>query len=236
MANPHFDRETITEDIGFKGPHFDESIKEKFSFGLPGLAQQSWSPGGEFGQQGEFQGWRGKEESTPYRQNWEYDNMPGGEFTPGPNTLSPYRYPQDDVSILERGPGPWNEFNLWNSYDPSIVEELYKKGVGPMDLGEMESEDESNILDYYFNQPPLGAVDVMGRPTLPPEMYENTRLSNLTQTWQEIFDRTGDEDLANEWLASQQKTANLGNYDLFHLMQNGYSLEEALEILDTQLG
>jgi hypothetical protein len=72
--------------------------------------------------------------------------------------------------------------------------------------------------------------------TSPPEMFENNRLSNLSQTWQEILDRTGDEDLANEWLASQQKTANLGNYDLFHLMQNGYSLEEALEILDTQLG
>ena len=28
--------------------------------------------------------------------------------------------------------------------------------------------------------------------------------------------------------------ANLGNYDLFHLMQNGYSLEEAQAILTEQ--
>tara|TARA_R110002020_G_scaffold182254_1_gene377598 strand:- start:9 stop:500 length:492 start_codon:yes stop_codon:yes gene_type:complete len=122
MANPHFDRETITEDIGFKGPHFDESIKEQFSLGLPGLAQynqpqQSWNPGGEFGEQGEFQGWRAKEESIPYRQNWEYGNMPGGEFTTGTNTLSPFRYPQDDVNILERGPGPWNEFNPFDYFN-----------------------------------------------------------------------------------------------------------------------
>ena len=155
MANPHFDRETITEDIGFKGPHFDESIKEKFSFGLPGLAQQSWSPGGEFGQQGEFQGWRGKEESTPYRQNWEYDNMPGGEFTTAPNIVSPFRYPQhllDDVNIL------------------------------------------------------------------------NPRLNSTQQSfdfWDDLF-------------SSEQ--SNLDNWDLFHLMSNGYTLEEAQEILDTQLG
>ena len=58
--------------------------------------------------------------------------------------------------------------------------------------------------------------------------------ANLSQTWQDIVDRTGNEDLANEWLASQQETANLGNYDLFHLMQNGYSLEEAQQILSEQ--
>jgi len=28
--------------------------------------------------------------------------------------------------------------------------------------------------------------------------------------------------------------ANLGNYDLFHLMRNGYSLEEAQQILNEQ--
>ena len=31
-----------------------------------------------------------------------------------------------------------------------------------------------------------------------------------------------------------QTEANLGNYDLFHLMQNGYSLEEAQQILNEQ--
>jgi hypothetical protein len=35
-----------------------------------------------------------------------------------------------------------------------------------------------------------------------------TMEANLSQTWQDIVDRTGNEDLANEWLASQQ--ANRG--------------------------
>ena len=151
MANPHFDRETITEDIGFRGPHFDEIIKEKFSFGLPALAQQSWSPGGEFGQQGEFQGWRAKEESTPYRQNWEYDNMPGGEFTTGPNLLSPYRYPQDDVNFLDfemRGLNPtqkaFDYFNdLFSGADletEEILRIMGQYGVGPEEAKEIYNE------------------------------------------------------------------------------------------------
>ena len=118
MANPHFDRETITEDIGFRGPHFDESIKERFSLGLPGLAQQaqqSWSPQDEYGEHYEHEGFR-KQSPVPYgSKGTEYggkgDN-PYGEFTTGPNTVSPFRYPQDDVNILERGPGPWNDFSM----------------------------------------------------------------------------------------------------------------------------
>jgi hypothetical protein len=170
--NPHFDRETITEDIGFRGPHFNENVEKEFSFGLPGLAQQaqqSWSPGGEFGQQGEFQGWRAKEESTPYRQNWEYDNMPGGEFTTGPNLLSPYRYPQDDVNILERGPGPWNDFRM---------------GMEPW------------------------------------PMYH---------TFEPMFDE-------EELLQQLKLQSNLDNWELFHLMSNGYTLEEAQAELERQLG
>ena len=165
MPFPHFDREEIfREDIGFKGPHFDESIKERFSFGLPGLAQQSWSPQDEYGKHYEHQGFK-KQSPVPYgNKGTEYggkgDN-PYGEFTTGPNTVSPFRYPQDDVNILERGPGPWNEFN-------------------PYDV---------NLWNSYYQMP--------------------TDINPFNES-------------------------SLGNFDLFHLMQNGYSLEEAQQILSEQ--
>jgi hypothetical protein len=60
---------------------------------------------------------------------------------------------------------------------------------------------------------------------------------NYTQTWQTIAERLGIE-AANEWLAKEQSTnkAHLGNYDLYHLMSNGYTLEEAQAELERQLG
>ena len=39
-----------------------------------------------------------------------------------------------------------------------------------------------------------------------------------------------------ELMKGERFEANLGNYDLFHLMQNGYSLEEAQQILNEQIG
>ena len=69
----------------------------------------------------------------------------------------------------------------------------------------------------------------------PPAGYDD--LVNYTQTWQTIAERLGIE-AANEWLAKEQSTdkAHLGNYDLYHLMGNGYTLEEAQQLLETQLG
>ena len=66
MVNPHWD-EKITEDIGFRGPHFNESI------------QETWSPQGEFGQHGEFEGWRSAEDPPSYTSDWQ--DYPADEFT-----------------------------------------------------------------------------------------------------------------------------------------------------------
>ena len=66
MVNPHWD-EKITEDIGFQGPHFNESI------------QETWSPQGEFGQHGEFEGWRSAEDPPSYTSDWQ--DYPADEFT-----------------------------------------------------------------------------------------------------------------------------------------------------------
>ena len=164
-----------SEDIGFRGPHFDESIKERFSFGLPGLAQQSWSPQDEYGGHYEHEGFK-KQSPVPYgSEGTEYggkgDN-PYGEFTTGPNTVSPFRYPQYDVNILDRirerreqgktkrGPGPWNDFSM--GMEPWPMDDTFEPMIEPQ--------------------------------------------------------------------------SNLDNWDLFHLMSNGYTLEEAQEILERQLG
>ena len=86
MVNPHWD-ETINEDIGFKGPHFNESIKEQFSFGPSSLGQLAgtpeeeyvWTPEEEYGIHGEGHGWRSQEDPPSYRSDWQ--NYPADEFT-----------------------------------------------------------------------------------------------------------------------------------------------------------
>ena len=76
MVNPHWD-ETINEDedIGFRGPHsdFNERITDTRT---PSLA---WSPQGEFGQHGEFSGWKGQEDPASYTSDWQ--DYPSDEFT-----------------------------------------------------------------------------------------------------------------------------------------------------------
>ena len=124
MENPHFDRETITEDIGFRGPHFDESIKEEFSFRPTNLGQPAWTPEGEYGIHGEGHGWRSQEDPPSYRSDWQ--DYPADEFT-GIETIIPnkFRAPQGRGALRgfpagRRGPGPWNDFSV--GYDnPRIM-------------------------------------------------------------------------------------------------------------------
>ena len=127
MVNPHWD-EKITEDIGFKGPHFNESIQETWSpqgeFG-----QETWSPQGEFGQHGEFEGWRSQEDPPSYRSDWQdhadeftgiQSNVPSG----GGLLKKIYEMFGGSLGRLGGGfdtpygghgglhkPGPWNEFD-----------------------------------------------------------------------------------------------------------------------------
>ena len=118
MPFPHFDREeTISEDIGFRGPHFDfnERITDTRT---PSLA---WSPQGEFGQHGEFEGWRSAEDPPSYRSDWQ--DYPADEFT-GIETIRPNKFgaprrrgalrgiPSSATSGNRRGPGPWNDFSM----------------------------------------------------------------------------------------------------------------------------
>ena len=173
MVNPHFDREeTITEDIGFRGPHFDESIKERFSFGPPGLAKQSWSPGGEYGQHGEFEGWRSAEDPPSYRSDWQdyptdeftgiQSNVPsGGGFLRnifekfggnlgrlGGGLETPYG--GGNRNRFNPEPGPWNEFNPsdFPGFDDEVTSEDLLAKIYTSDMPGMQ--DPGTNLGFFF--------------------------------------------------------------------------------------
>ncbi len=79
MVNPHFDREEIiSEDIGFQGPHINENINVMDLYPQY-TGQETWSPEREFGQHGEFEGWRSQEDPPSYRSDWQ--DYPADEFT-----------------------------------------------------------------------------------------------------------------------------------------------------------
>ena len=79
MVNPHFDREEIiSEDIGFQGPHINENINVMDLYPQY-TGHETWSPQGEFGQHGEFEGWRSQEDPPSYRSDWQ--DYPADEFT-----------------------------------------------------------------------------------------------------------------------------------------------------------
>jgi hypothetical protein len=81
MPFPHFDREeTISEDIGFKGPHFNEPKNYPNPTPYPG--HETWSPQqewGDVGGGGEFTGWKSQEDPPSYRSDWQ--DYPADEFT-----------------------------------------------------------------------------------------------------------------------------------------------------------
>jgi hypothetical protein len=121
MVNPHWD-ETINEDedIGFRGPHFNELKNYPDPTPYPG--HETWSPRGEYGQHGEFSGWRSQEDPTSYTSDWQ--DYPGDEFT-GIETIRPNKLggPRGRGALRglragitsrnrRRGPGPWNDFRM----------------------------------------------------------------------------------------------------------------------------
>ena len=72
MVNPHWD-EKITEDIGFKGPHYNPPLEVT----VPMWSEElEW---GDVGGGGEFTGWRSAEDPPSYRSDWQ--DYPADEFT-----------------------------------------------------------------------------------------------------------------------------------------------------------
>tara|TARA_R110002020_G_scaffold7850_2_gene32427 strand:- start:104 stop:832 length:729 start_codon:yes stop_codon:yes gene_type:complete len=175
MVNPHWDEE-ITEDIGFKGPHFNESI------------QETWSPQGEFGQHGEFTGWKSQEDPPSYRSDWQ--NYPADEFTgiqsnvpsgggflrnifekfggnrvrPGGGFETPYGGGNLNqvVPLFNPEPGPWNEFNpsdlphsLYPGFDDEVTSEDLLAKIYTSDMPGMQDPG-TNLgffsSDNFFDQ------------------------------------------------------------------------------------
>ena len=68
------------------------------------------------------------------------------------------------------------------------------------------------------------------------------QISNLSQTWQDILTRTGSEELANEWLASQQVAGGDSydqmRYELYRIGINptGMGNDEVKQIYDINIG
>jgi hypothetical protein len=187
MVNPHFDREEIiSEDIGFRGPHFNfnESVSPFSSSGPHSQPSQAWSPQGEFGQHGEFSGSR-REEVLPSPNmpgSWRggdegWGNYPAGEFT-GIETISPnifqgkkprgggrgvlQSFPRGITSGNRRGPGPWNDFSV--GYDRDYTGPWIDNSYGMMDndmMDEIMMAELSGKQEDWMDSP-IGTPDFYG--------------------------------------------------------------------------
>ena len=136
--NPHWD-ETITEDIGSKGPHFNPPLGVTVPMWSP---QQEW---GDVGGGGEFTGWRSQEDPPSYRSDWQ--DYPADEF----------------IGIQSNVPsgGSWFKklFDMYGGTMPGLGTEIRKFDT-PYRLTPEEKFiqkqqrdlQKENMRDYYYNQ------------------------------------------------------------------------------------
>ena len=124
--------------------------------------------------------------------------------------LSRWWYGDDD---------PENDFQENPSYDPNnpnhfmvpdgMDPELFEPGIENLQAG---MDDSLQSLQYDIDQLDPDSPnydDMLELLNSDIDMkYPWAQMAGLTQTWQDIVDRTGSEDLANQWLATQQ--ANRG--------------------------
>ena len=191
--NPHFDRETITEDIGFRGPHVDFNIDERIIDTR--TPTQAWTPEGEYGQHGEHSGWRLQEDPPSYKSDWQ--DYPADEF----------------IGIQSNVPSD-------GGFLKEIFEGLY--GVG-FDTPYAWRQDEDLLAKRKYNQ------------YLEFQNQNRDRFNPEPGPWNEFNPRSRYGNvIEQDW--GEDLLANLDNWELFHLMGNGYTLEEAQEILERQLG
>jgi len=206
----------------FNIPQGIQTTNEYHSFSPSNTGIQSWSPEGEFGHQGEFQGWKSQEESIPYKQNWDYGNMPEGEFTTGPNTFNPFRLSEDPITISDvtfdpsstwSGPGPWNDFGLDYNNMPTqsnVFEDPDLLGMtGEVDMTQAASAD---------------AIDKLKAQGIPDETIIQIFGKDAFDIWNE----------SNFPIGYSTETSNLENFDYYHYRRNGYTHDETMQILEEQ--
>ena len=218
-------------------PHWDETINEDITITdlPPWSPQEEWA---DVGGGGEFSGSRREEvlPSVNMPGSWRggpegYENYPADEFigiqsnVPSSGTLKKIfeniyprieNYIQKQRQLMEDyynqyKPGPWNEFNPSSPQYPSLKQ----------DWGE-------GLMAYNPGDETSGPIR---RPRIKPLTIEEEELDLV-----DILEGLEPEDELDpdDYYSDGWDVADIGNYDLFHLMQNGYSLEEAQQILNEQ--
>jgi hypothetical protein len=220
--NPHFDRETITEDIGFRGPHFD--FNERITDIDRRTPTQAWTPEGEYGIHGEGHGWESKKvlPDPDIPGSWRggddgWGNYPADEFTgiqstvPSGGGFLKNIFEKFGRNIPRLGGGfdtpyhqwPWQ----WQQDQDLLQKRKYDKYLEFMNQ------------DLNRFDPQRGPWNEFNPSNLPYLLYPD---------W--------DDEVIIEDLMENNQQSNLDNWDLIHLMSNGYTLEEAQAELERQLG
>ena len=157
--NPHWD-ETITEDIGSKGPHFNPPLGVTVPMWSP---QQEW---GDVGGGGEFTGWRSAEDPPSYRSDWQ-------------------DYPEDEFTGIQSNVpsgGSWFKklFDMYGGTMPGLgFDTPYR--LTPEEKFIMKQQrdlQKENFKDYYYNQYKPGPWNEFDPPS--PQPYPS-----LEQDWGE---------------------------------------------------
>ncbi len=146
--------------------------------------------------------------------------------------LNPNASPNDYKVFDRMGEGgPWNEFDTPNWLAaPYRVEQAGWFGDPTADGGWLD-----NLSRWWYgdDDPENDYLDLP--PGLPPsdgfEPYDPTNPNHFM-----IPEGMEDMDIEDilEMMEGERFEADLGNYDLYHLMRNGYTLEEAQAILTEQ--
>jgi len=168
-------------------------------------------------------GWTGYDYSPSYNTNTynlgQTDGPVGMGISaymdrPGPMEMAA---PPDNIGYDRMGPGPWNEFNIPNSIQKGkgLPPRVYTAGL--FDDPTADGGWIDNLSRWWY-----GDDD-------PESDFDYEPLPEDFKGMAPPRDPFYDPDLP-------LLDANLESNDLYHLMRNGYTLEEAQEILNEQIG
>jgi len=137
---------------------------------------------------------------------WYGDDDPENDFQENPpydpDNPNHFMVPEENPPYDPDNP---NHFMVPEGMDP----ELFEPGIETLQAG---MNDSLQSLQYDIDQLDPDSPnydDMLELLNSDIDMkYPWAQMAGLTQTWQDIVDRTGSEDLANQWLATQQ--ANRG--------------------------
>ena len=141
----------------------------------------------------------------------------------------------DNIGYDRMGPGPWNEFGIPNPMQQGLdLPKPYRvEQAGLFDDPTADGGWIDNLSRWWYGDDDLenDYLDLPPNDGVEPYDPENPNHFMIPEGMEDM-------DIKDilELMKGERFEANLGNYDLFHLMQNGYSLEEAQQILNEQIG